>query len=967
MFHKPAFAAFRSTTLVKYMTHTKLKVITLGIVGLCLGLVSCDRTALSKNKSNNTGVNPVILQTNENLGVGTQQFSIPEIEIVPSPDTAYEYAFSRGEQIIDYSVSPAGSLVAVIVEKNKRYDLKFWKIGASELLEGSIMPQDFKAETVVWHPQVSALFVLGTRDQESVVYRVEQTKNEWNFKQIFSSANRLQNIVICPHPFIIEPDYDRYFYRLFLGMDNGDNTYRIVSITEHGKTFYQVIGPEKTQTIYNDNEYGAKISTMKADWALPVAFDHAGDDLIWKDQQNNYFWTRYEGKYWGEKSHPWWFPMKNKETAIYTPNGLGMISWQKNTDGIELYLRPKGSSSRQLAEYRFEMSPVSVPDGRGIVGKTIKKGVNTLLYAPITMPLHNVLNAFMFVHSSEALDLFQKHYGLFRPTNYEQLYALYETEGYSRSVSKKPYLVTTDIFWEIFGAAYQGVFIVKEREQAIPNFWQFIDEAYDYFKATHETSKWNIVLTALQDLKANNKANDEALRIINGIDDISDVTQERYAYSDLKPRGHYTSTPKMELYFKAFRYFTTILSNSKNQDILKELENLPKEVSKYAINWINSYSTFIAPSRSPLVWKDLKTELPKYCQYPNKETAIFPLSWGFDNEIFSNTVYREDRAEDKRIQGPNGKRFLPSGLDIAAVLGNGFADKLLADEYAKYPPLRKMIANLRSNYQTHSGSADFTTNLYNQWMNAMAVQWADSVNPVGNKGNEIWQAKRLQTGLATWATLRHATVLVNERHGAQAGECGFEEIFMKQPRGSVEADPYTFRAIADLFQELLKTASKLKTDSAAQQAVYNGLIERLKEARTETLLFADLAEKGRKGEKLTENEYEKIFYVARVAEHLFLIFRSLHNEEYGLSTPEPIGKIADVSHDGESSYLMAAVGNPMIWDYIVPYYGRYQIVTGSIYSYYEFESQELLNDKEWRQRISKQAFLPWIKPYVYSD
>jgi hypothetical protein len=378
-----------------------------------------------------------------------------------------------------------------------------------------------------------------------------------------------------------------------------------------------------------------------------------------------------------------------------------------------------------------------------------------------------------------------------------------------------------------------------------------------------------------------------------------------------------------------------------------------------------------------LVWKNLKTPIPNYCQYPKKEKAIFPLSWGFDNEIFHSTVYHEDFPADKRMEGKNDARLLPSGLDIAAVLSNGLADRLMADEYAKYPPLRKMITNLRSSYKTHSNTADFKTNLYNQWMNAMAVQWADSVaSTSGTKGEKIWQVKRLQTGLATWATLRHATVLVNERVSAECGEGGFEEIIMKVPRGSVEADPYTFRTIADLFEKILKTASKLKSNDAGKQAVYNGLTKRLEEAAQETLLFAAMAEKERKGERLTNEEYKKIHTVARVAEHLLLVFRSLEDAEYAMSIPEPMAKIADVSQvdwskwaakKGVFSYLMAAVGNPLEWNYIVPYYGRYQIVKGSVYSYYEFESQELLNDEEWRERVSKQVVLPWVKPYMISN
>ena len=943
------------------------------LIGVGFSLVSCNRAVKSNDKPNK----PVVLQSNENAGIYGGLFSIPEIEIVLSPDTACGYIFSEEEQIVDYSVSPAGSLVAVLVEQNKQHELKFWEIGTSELLEGCPMPKDFKAETIAWHPQASALFVLGTQNTESMVYRVEKANEDWAMEPIFSSSQKLKNMTVCPQPFIIEYDYKHYSYRLFLGMDNGNNTYRIVSITEHGQQFYQVVGPEKTQTIY---DYETP-STMNAAWALPVTFHPAGHQLIWKDQNNNYFVATYKGDIWG-KSTPTKLPLKNKESVIPTPNGLGMISWAKNTDGIEMYLISEQSISRQLTEYQFETAPVSVPDGRGIVGKTVNKGVNTLHYTPVNIPLHNVLNAWLFINSVEELDLFQKQYGLFRSTNYEQLYELYESENYSRNYPARPYLVTTDIFWEIFGAAYQGVFIIKEREQAIPNFWKFIDEADNYFKINHKESKWNIVFTALKDLKTNNKTNREALRITNEDDDISEVTQTFYAYSDLKPRGHYTSSPEMELYFRAFRYFTTILSE--DQDVLTELEDLPAEISQYAIHWINSYSEFIAPSRSSLVWKNLKTEIPQYCQYPNRNKALFPLSWGFDNEVFYSVVYHQDWADDMRIQGApdksgfvsdDKKRFLPSGLDIAVVLGNGFAENLMTDEYAKYPPLRKMITNLRANHETHSDTPDFKTNLYNQWINAMAVQWADSVNPVGDNGKEIWQAKRLQTGLATWATLRHATVLVNERSAAECGEGGFEEMIMKSPRGCVEADPYTFGAIADLFEELLKMTSKFNTNAADKQAVYTGLAQRLKEAKEETLLFAAMAEKERNGETLTDEEYEKILWVARVAEHLFLVFRSLEDDQYGLSVPDPIGKITDVAQanwargfgQGVFSYLMVAVGNPMEWNYIVPYCGRYQVVKGSIYSYYEFESKELLNDEEWRQGINKQAVLSWVKPYITSS
>ncbi len=84
------------------------------------------------------------------------------------------------------------------------------------------------------------------------------------------------------------------------------------------------------------------------------------------------------------------------------------------------------------------------------------------------------------------------------------------------------------------------------------------------------------------------------------------------------------------------------------------------------------------------------------------------------------------------------------------------------------------------------------------------MQWADDVVSPNAAGDEaLWRSKRLQTGLASWATLRHATVLVNERTTAECGEAGFEPIVLRPPRGYVEPDPRTFEAIAALFDSLL--------------------------------------------------------------------------------------------------------------------------------------------------------------------
>ena len=167
-----------------------------------------------------------------------------------------------------------------------------------------------------------------------------------------------------------------------------------------------------------------------------------------------------------------------------------------------MYLLSTKKEEIQVPEYHLHQ-PSSVPDGKGIVGLTLTDGKYTINYVPIEVPLADVTNAWMYIKTDEESNLFQKYYGLFRPNQYDQLYELYESENYycnnyDRRVPTRPYLVTTDIFWELFGAAYEGLFIVKEREEAIPNFRELMNN--NYIKVNNKNSSWVPVFKAIKDL-----------------------------------------------------------------------------------------------------------------------------------------------------------------------------------------------------------------------------------------------------------------------------------------------------------------------------------------------------------------------------------------------------------------------------------------------------------------------------------
>jgi hypothetical protein len=303
---------------------------------------------------------------------------------------------------------------------------------------------------------------------------------------------------------------------------------------------------------------------------------------------------------------------------------------------------------------------------------------------------------------------------------------------------------------------------------------------------------------------------------------------------------------------------------------------------------------------------------------------------------------------------------------VAAALGSRFARELLAEEIAKYPPLAQVLDALQARMRAQPAT------LYERWIEALATQWAeDALSALPAEHRPLWRAKRLQTGLASWTTLRHVTVLVNERSAAECGEEGIEPIVLRPPRGAVEPDPATFETIAALFDETARLVSSWPrmtgaVPGEAEEPLQQGIVRRLRESAAKARQFADIARRQLQAGSLTSQDYEAILDVGRIAEHHFLVFKSLAREDLALATPDPMPKIVDVAGGGPAHvpFLLAAVGRPLEWDHVVPYYGRRQIVKGAVYSFYELVSKSLLNDEEWRQRLPTEKPPAWIRPYL---
>lgn len=879
--------------------------------------------------------------------------------VAPSPGVRSELALPAGAVPLAVAGSTTGAEAALLLKlPDSSAKVVLWRAGAPLVTPLGDLPAGFDGRSIVRHPRTGAVYVAARSSGRSRIFAFAPDGRGAPPRVVYETPREVNRLVIGARPFQL--DSDPYF-RIFFAARSADGSTSTRTITEDGKVEYQVAGPEQTVDPMQRTEEFAP-TTIESPFAAPTAVHPRGEPLLWQDLKGCTHSVRFAYQdNWHDDRTLRGVPCGT--VLRIPPNGRGYFGWTSGTPGIVIYDDSAQGGTPQAIQDTFAISPVLSADGRGVLGVVTRgAGRSALVYSPIAMPLADVANAWQLGGNSCDQALFERNGGLLRagvddPSQWGsgwQLYSLYESQRYGDGAGV-PTLVTTDLFWENFGAAYNGVFILQERRRAIPAFRAFVTQAAAALARSAPASTWGKAFAALAAAQRGDTSGEAGLILHGDAVGHSDALDDMFDYSELKPRGHYTSTPVMEEYFREVHYLTELSRSTEPVVDPGPLQALPQEVQRSAAAWVDVYRGFIAPARAPLLWdQDRSRTVAPYAKHPWDHPAAFPLSWGIDNEVLESTVYHSDWPEDEQIDGPRGPRAHPSGLDVAAMLGSRLAKSLLGEDLTAYPRLGPVLDGITARRPRPAANAS----LYQRWLDAMAVEWADSAAFPGVPANApVWGVKRLQTGLATWATLREATILVSERAGAaEAGEGGFETLVPEIPRGYVEPAPRTFEAIADLYDALAADVS-IPEDHELEV----GVTGRLKKSSAEVRRYAEMARKELRGEALSTAEYLAIEGVGGTVEHAFLLYKALGDPELAISIPEPMGKIADVAGDTRLGVLEVAVGNPMEWHQLVPYFGRRQIALGSVYSYYEFTSKELFNNEEWRQALGRHPHPEWVQ------
>lgn len=913
----------------------------------------------------------------------------PEPVVQRTPAREAALALAPGETVRSLAVSRLAPVAAVALAAGGRTRLALWDLRQPDRLAPLSLPDpEGGVSAVAFHPTRPLLYASVKVKDQWQLKELDMTTWRWGVSAVARSALPFDDLRVSPLPFGVQeggPAHRLYFSVFQPGIGIGTG-----SVATTGHQYYAffaarplpVAARSRADQVGKDEERALPYGEAVA--ARPVSLHPQGTRLVLQDAKGCWVELAHVADNWRPLNDPTWpAPPSRLRQAFpkalacgagegeFLPNGLGWLHWRP-TDPGGVTLMIGDASARLASDLKFVGAPRLSADGAVLVGVTAAAPatgaasapaaapapaaqVLTLRARPVSIALADVVNAGMLVTDAE-LRLVARHDGLLTREPYEQMHQFYDVENYEAHERADdpayPYLVTTDLFWELFAAAYENLFTLSEDETAIPAF--------------AEALRGMRGLAAMGALTPGPLT--DRILLADAVMDIDDHRPEVLAVladPAYQARGSYQRSTQASRYFTAMRMLTFPKPEGGAAESA-QWARLPDTVRAPLRRWIGTYLPFIAGARGE-TFEPVGATVPGYAKHPVARKRLFPLSWGLDNEILDRVVLHADRDGRDRVE-----RLSPSGLDVATVLGNPLARSVLAGDFAKVANYQAQIDDLAGLFQAERGSPALNQGLYNAWLQALAVQWAPRA-PIPGARAPLWDAKRLQTGLASWATLRHATLLANDKSAAEGGEGGptFEYLVRRPPRGSVEPDPDTFLAIAGLFERAQGVLEAVSVDwrSRPAQALRDGVRRTLAESLKTVRDFARMAQAVRDGTPLSDEDAIDIQWVGRSMEHPYLVFKSAQarrtssKDPYGLSDPEPLPKVADVA-DAPGRTLLVGVGAVGGWQQAMPFHGLRQLSKGAVYTYRETVQPAPIDDTRWRALEPTLPVPEWLRAYT---
>ena len=318
-----------------------------------------------------------------------------------------------------------------------------------------------------------------------------------------------------------------------------------------------------------------------------------------------------------------------------------------------------------------------------------------------------------------------------------------------------------------------------------------------------------------------------------------------------------------------------------------------------------------------------------------------------DSYFFSNLVgaYTDVFLGDKEpkpftfiISGAGRPiRGFPRGLDVMALLGSKRATQLLKElDDSNYKTYDEAFDKLEEEFSEFNES-DWNQNLYWSWLHALKplLKEFGSGYPTFMQ-TQAWQDKELTTALASWAELRHDTILYAKQSYTMAERALPLE---KKVFGYVEPVPEFYNRLLSLTQMTnrgLKEMNVLDDEAKKRLERLEKILERLFE----------ISKKELQNIELTEEDHD---FINNIGKQLNNVIDEVDEKAKKTTI------IADVHTDGNTSQVLEeGVGHVrlMIVAYRVPD-NRILIGVGPVLNYKEFKHpmEDRLTDEKWREML----------------
>ena len=485
-------------------------------------------------------------------------------------------------------------------------------------------------------------------------------------------------------------------------------------------------------------------------------------------------------------------------------------------------------------------------------------------------------------------------------------------------------------------------------------------------------------------------------------------------FSQFKPRGHYTKSEALKKYFRSMMWIQRIgmnfikyqrhavvattltniahnsealepwgvinssieaivgLSDSLNLPGMKALMDAEGITDPQQLNDEATFEAFVLAAIESGAGKQLINSMI-LTSNPTDPAGFTPIPPAFhfmgqrfivDSFVFTNVVY--DRV---------ASRFMPSPLDAMFVLGNRATVPLLMDEIESH----NYQANLAAlDYLVSRYDIDFwSDNQYNHWLQALMVIDEDTT---GNEyptvmRSETWDKRMLNTQLASWAHLRHDTILYAKQ--SYTGE------ICEYPDAWVDPYPAFFEqlvAYADFTLEAFEGLGIFdfvgEWREGDEQAFYGSMVRYyLQNLKQNMTMLADIARAELAQQRLTDTQLEFVKKLVR-AEGMCGgpaytgwytdIIYNYADENAEVFDPT----IADVhtNPNGAGSVLHVGVGTPELMLISVQTDCGVTAYVGPAMSYHEMVKDGLdrLTDEQWKEMLGQepQPRPAWTEAFI---